>query len=111
MSKSDDLKNRLDEIFSTMPAPAVLEPEEQLPVQQLPPIPEPEPVTLETAAFEVAFEFAAVGIVMTTKDGRFLRLNNAFCRMLGYDQKELQGKSFQSITYKEDLQVGSDATD
>ncbi len=109
MSKSDDLKNRLDEIFSTMPAPAVLEPQEELPLQQLPPAPEPELVTLEAAAFETAFEFAAVGIVMTTKDGRLLRLNDAFCRMLGYDRWELQGKSFQSLTYKEDLQVGSTA--
>ena len=89
MSKSDDLKNRLDEIFSTIPVPAVLEPQVELPVQQIPPAPEPEPVTLEAAAFEAAFEFAAVGIVLTTKDGRFLRANDAFCRMLGYEHQEI----------------------
>ena len=64
---------------------------------------------LEAAAFEAAFEFAAVGIVMTTKDGRFLRINDAFCRMSGYDHQELQGKSLQSLTYEEDLKIGSEA--
>jgi PAS domain S-box-containing protein len=107
MSKSDDLKNRLDEIFSTIPAPIVLEPEVELTPLQI--APAPEPVTLEAAAFETAFELAAVGIVLTTKDGRFLRVNDAFCRMLGYERKELEGRDFQSLTYKEDLPVGSDA--
>jgi PAS domain-containing protein len=113
MSKSDDLKNRLDEIFSTIPATVVPEPEVELPLQavarEVAPTPLPEPETLEAAAFEIGFEHAAVGMVMTTPDGRLQRVNDAFCRMLGYERTELEGFSFQSLTYKDDISVGSDA--
>lgn len=44
--------------------------------------------TLLTAAFEVA----GIGVCFIAEDGRFLRLNPAFCRMLGYDETELIGK-------------------
>ena len=109
MSKSDDLKNRLDEIFSTIPAPVVLEPEVELPSHDVAPVPLPESATLEEAVFETGFQYAAVGMVMTTPDGRLQRVNDAFCRMLGYERTELEGFSFQLLTYKEDLSVGSDA--
>jgi diguanylate cyclase (GGDEF)-like protein/PAS domain S-box-containing protein len=36
-----------------------------------------------------AFEHAAAGIAMLAPDGRWLRVNDALCRMLGYTQEEL----------------------
>jgi len=42
------------------------------------------------ARFRSIFEQAAVGIVHTTTDGRFLRINHRFCEIVGYTEKELQ---------------------
>ncbi len=119
MSKSDDLKNRLDEIFSSIPAPSVLESELELPPKPVAPAPvapampmapvsEPEVVAMEEAAFETAFEHASVGIVMASNDGMLLRVNDAFCNMLGYGRAQLEGNYLKTFTYEEDLHIGSD---
>ena len=39
--------------------------------------------------FRLTFEKAAVGMTLISSDLRFLRANPSFCRMLGYDEKEL----------------------
>jgi PAS domain S-box-containing protein len=36
-------------------------------------------------------------------DGRWLRVNGALCRTLGYPADELLTKSFQDVTYPDDL--------
>lgn len=38
------------------------------------------------------FDQAAVGIVHTSADGRYLRVNRKFCEMLGYSEAELLGR-------------------
>ena len=37
-------------------------------------------------------------------DGRWIRVNQRLCEILGYTQEELSGLTFQSITHPEDLQ-------
>jgi diguanylate cyclase (GGDEF)-like protein/PAS domain S-box-containing protein len=55
------------------------------------------------ARFMAAFEHAPIGVALEALDGRFLRVNHALCQLLGYDEKELTGKSFQEITHADDL--------
>jgi len=55
--------------------------------------------------FRTAFEYAPVGVSLTRIDGSFLRVNNAFCKMLGYSKEELLQKSFYDITPPEDIEL------
>ncbi|HJX30010.1 MAG TPA: PAS domain S-box protein, partial [Thermoanaerobaculia bacterium] len=47
-----------------------------------------------------------VGIANVAMDGRWMRLNDALCRITGYSRQELLATTFQAITHPEDL--GSD---
>lgn len=53
--------------------------------------------------FRATFEQAAVGIAHVAPDGRFLRINRRFCDLVGYTHQEMLSKSFQAITYPNDL--------
>ena len=53
--------------------------------------------------FRSAFEFAAIGMAMVAPDGRFLRVNQALCRIVGYSAEELLRVDFQTITHPDDL--------
>jgi formate hydrogenlyase transcriptional activator len=53
--------------------------------------------------FRVTFEQAAVGIAHVAPDGRFLRINRKFCEIVGYSREEMLGRTFQDITYPDDL--------
>jgi PAS domain S-box-containing protein len=57
------------------------------------------------ARFQATFENAAVGIAHVAPDGRWLRVNAALCRILDYPADELVTKSFQDVTYPDDLAV------
>lgn len=52
--------------------------------------------------FKSAFNNSAIGMTLVTPDNRFLQVNPAFCRMLGYTEQELQGKSTDEITHPAD---------
>ncbi|XWK91295.1 MAG: PAS domain S-box protein [Phormidium sp.] len=60
------------------------------------------------ARFRSAFEDAATGIVLTAIDGKFLRVNAAFCEFVGYCETELLTINFQSITHSDDLLLDLD---
>src|SRR5215470_17109077 len=53
--------------------------------------------------FRVTFENAPVGMAHVGPDGRWLRVNEALCRILGYPPEELTAKSFQDVTYPDDI--------
>jgi PAS domain S-box-containing protein len=55
------------------------------------------------ARFQATFENAAVGIAHIARDGRFLRVNDALCRILGYPVDELLTNAFQDVSYPDDL--------
>ena len=61
-------------------------------------------------AWRETFESAAVGIAHTAPDGRWLRFNEALCRITGYSRAELKATTFQAITYSEDLAQGAALT-
>jgi PAS domain S-box-containing protein len=55
------------------------------------------------ARFRATFENAAVGVAHFSADGRWLRVNRAMSRILGWPAEELVAKSFQEITHPDDL--------
>jgi PAS domain S-box-containing protein len=63
--------------------------------------------------FRCTFENAAVGIAHTDLDGRWLRVNQKFCSILGYTVEELTSPdkdrlSWQDLTYPEDLPASTE---
>jgi len=55
--------------------------------------------------FGATFEQAAVGVAHVSPDGKFLRLNQKFCDIVGYSQEEMLALTFQDITHSDDLDV------
>jgi PAS domain S-box-containing protein len=53
--------------------------------------------------FRATFENAAVGIAHVSVDGRWLRVNDKLCEIVGYAREQLLGMTFQDITHPEDL--------
>ena len=58
--------------------------------------------------FRLLFEHSALGMVVVSPDFRFLRANSSFCRMLGYSEAELSGRTFQDVTIPDDRATGGD---
>lgn len=59
--------------------------------------------------FRGAFEQVAVGMALTALDWRFLRVNEALCRFLGYTAEELLATTWHAVTHPDDLAPTSDA--
>ncbi len=57
------------------------------------------------AKFRDTFEQAAVGIAHVAPDGRWLRVNQRLCDIVGYDHDELMAATFQDITHPDDLEA------
>jgi len=55
------------------------------------------------ARFRATFEQAAVGIAHVGLDGRWLRVNQRLCDLLGYSREQLLATDFQSLTHADDL--------
>jgi two-component system cell cycle sensor histidine kinase/response regulator CckA len=55
--------------------------------------------------FRATFEQAAVGIVHSTTDGKWLRVNQRFCDIIGYTREEILERSFQDITHPDDYEI------
>ena len=59
---------------------------------------------LSEALSRAAFEQAAVGIVeIDAKTGKYTRVNNYFCEMIGYSRTELEQLSFIDFTHPDDV--------
>ncbi|HXN49513.1 MAG TPA: PAS domain S-box protein [Bryobacteraceae bacterium] len=53
--------------------------------------------------FREVFEHAPFGMLLAGLDGRFIRVNAAFCRMLGYSEQEMLGRQWAEFTHPDDL--------
>ncbi|HEX2941457.1 MAG TPA: PAS domain S-box protein [Rhodopila sp.] len=53
--------------------------------------------------FRSTFDQAAVGFAHVALDGSWLRVNHRLCTMLGYTEAELSQRTFQDLTYPDDL--------
>ncbi len=61
------------------------------------------------AQFKNAFENAAVGMAISSLDGRWMQVNQQLCRMLGYDKSELLNRRFAEVTHADDVQEDLDS--
>ena len=58
---------------------------------------------LSEERFRGTFDSAGVGIVHVDFQGRFLRVNQRFCDILGYSREELLTLTFSDVTHPEDV--------
>lgn len=56
--------------------------------------------------FRIAFEHAASGMSIVGADGKYLAVNPAACRMLGYSEEELLSGSVNMVTHPDDIERG-----
>ena len=68
----------------------------------------PRPARTESE-FREAFDNAAIGMALTTLDGRWLHVNGAFCGITGYGADELELADCRSITHPEDVEEDAEA--
>lgn len=54
--------------------------------------------------FRVIFDQTAIGLVLVSLEGKITSANAKACEVFGYPKEELLKKTFQEITYQEDLQ-------
>src|SRR4051794_11800224 len=55
--------------------------------------------------FRQTFELAASGIAHVSLEGRFLRVNRSLCEILGYEERELIGRSVKELSHPEDRDI------
>ncbi len=58
--------------------------------------------------FRLAFEASMAPMVFSDRDGRFLAVNGAFCRMCGRSEEELLGNDSRAFTYPDDIGITED---
>jgi PAS domain S-box-containing protein len=58
--------------------------------------------------FRGVFTHSAIGISLTSPEGRWLQVNGALCAILGYTEAELLATTFQALTVPEDLEANLD---
>jgi PAS domain S-box-containing protein len=56
--------------------------------------------------FRTLFECAPLGVALLDAQGHFLRVNRAYCEMLGYSEVEMLQLSTRRITHPEDVAAG-----
>ncbi|MBI4828839.1 MAG: PAS domain S-box protein, partial [Nitrospinae bacterium] len=56
--------------------------------------------------FRVSFHHAPIGMALVSRERKFLQVNPAFCRMLGYEESELLSRTFTDITHPDDQHIG-----
>jgi signal transduction histidine kinase len=59
-------------------------------------------LTQSEKQFRLLFERAPVGMILTSPSGQITKTNKAFCDMLGYDEKELNGMNIKQLTHSDD---------
>jgi diguanylate cyclase (GGDEF)-like protein/PAS domain S-box-containing protein len=55
--------------------------------------------------FRSAFDSAANGMAIVSLEGRWLKVNQSLCQIVGYTEEELLNLDFQTITYPDDLEL------
>ncbi len=64
-----------------------------------------ESLKLSEAEFRAIFEVSTAGMIQLNDQGSFLRVNNAFCELLGYSHDELMGMTIFDVTHDDELEL------
>ncbi|SDW34600.1 PAS domain S-box protein [Flavobacterium degerlachei] len=64
-----------------------------------------EQLRISEEAFRGNFENAAIGMALLNEKGQWLKVNQNFCNLLGYSDKELMKLTLQDITHPDDLEA------
>ena len=62
-----------------------------------------ENLQLSEAEFRAAFECSALGMSLMNLTGKFIRVNDSFCKILGYTNRELMALTFKELSHPEDV--------
>ncbi len=54
--------------------------------------------------FSSAFEHAAIGMALIAVNSRRLRVNSAFCQMLGYSEAEMLARTVRDVSHPDDIE-------
>ncbi|MEP7356740.1 MAG: PAS domain S-box protein, partial [Anaerolineales bacterium] len=57
------------------------------------------------ALFHSAFAYAAIGMSVVDMNGRYIQVNDALCRLVGYSETELLATTYHNLTIPEDQQL------
>lgn len=63
-----------------------------------------ERVALSESTLQSAFEYSPIGMALVSLEGKWVKVNRALCKMLGYTEQELLKLTFRDITYPEDYE-------
>jgi diguanylate cyclase (GGDEF)-like protein/PAS domain S-box-containing protein len=63
----------------------------------------------EEDRFRNAFDFAAIGMALVSSEGRWLQVNRALCKILGYSEREMLVTDFLTVIHPDDLSVAVEA--
>ncbi len=55
--------------------------------------------------FRGIFDYSKVGVTVLGADYKYLKINKAFCDMVGYSEKELLAHDFKGITHPDDVDI------
>jgi PAS domain S-box-containing protein len=55
--------------------------------------------------FRSAFDEGAIPMSMTTPEGRYMKVNRAFCKLTGFTESELMKKNFIQLTHPDDRKI------
>lgn len=62
-----------------------------------------ETLELNHNKFLTAFDHAPIGMALVSPEGKWIKVNNSLCNILGYERSELMTLTFQDITHPDDL--------
>lgn len=65
-----------------------------------------ESLAVSEERFRSAFDYAATGMTMVSLEGNYIRVNQAFCDMLGYTARELLNRHVNDVTHPDGLVEG-----
>lgn len=80
---------------AAMPADAILAPATELIIAR-------DELRKAESVFKNTFDEAPIGIAYADRGGKFLRCNGTFCALLGFDSRELAGRSIVDLTHGDD---------
>ncbi len=65
-------------------------------------------VSLRSKQLEDTFEHSSTGMAHSHIDGRWMRVNQTYCDLIGYTRAEIEALSFRELTHPDDLALDVD---